>query len=166
MKRLAINEAPAHAGDDERPTWRRTLPRGRGRDVDTPEPRASGAAAADRPAPTNPVSTPAPPPATRDPDLPATRPSDLCITRLMDGDEDVLLFSFAADRPPTSDGVTAAEREILKRLLAGDSNADIAAARGRSVRTVVNQVHSLFAKFGVRSRAAFVSAYVKGRRPR
>ena len=38
------------------------------------------------------------------------------------------------------------------RVVAGRSNGEIAAARGRSVRTIANQVAAIFRKLGVGSR--------------
>jgi DNA-binding CsgD family transcriptional regulator len=48
--------------------------------------------------------------------------------------------------------LTPAEAEVLELLRAGLSNRDIAARRGRSPRTIVNQVRSIFVKLGVRGR--------------
>jgi DNA-binding NarL/FixJ family response regulator len=61
----------------------------------------------------------------------------------------VFAFPIEADEPK----LTEAEREVALHLMAGATNADIAAARGCAVRTVCNQVQSLFKKLGVRSRA-------------
>jgi DNA-binding CsgD family transcriptional regulator len=49
-------------------------------------------------------------------------------------------------------GLTRAESEVLDLVLEGRSNAEIGSARGRSPRTVANQVAALFQKLGVRSR--------------
>jgi DNA-binding CsgD family transcriptional regulator len=48
--------------------------------------------------------------------------------------------------------LTAAESEIVRELIAGRANAEIARARGRSVRTIANQVASILRKLGVSSR--------------
>lgn len=56
--------------------------------------------------------------------------------------------------PPTpAPALTAAERAVMALLLAGKSNGEIAKHRKTAVRTVANQVASLFRKFGVGSRA-------------
>lgn len=55
------------------------------------------------------------------------------------------------------DQLTAAERAIVARIVAGDSNRAIAVARGTSTRTVANQVAAIFAKLGVASRAELVA---------
>ena len=60
--------------------------------------------------------------------------------------------------------LAAAERDVLRRILRGESNAEIAAARGTAVRTVANQVSSIFHKLGVSSRGELV-AHGGGRRP-
>ncbi|MBM4780566.1 MAG: helix-turn-helix transcriptional regulator [Archangiaceae bacterium] len=49
--------------------------------------------------------------------------------------------------------LTPAEQQVLELLLSGASNADIAKKRKTAVRTVANQVASLFRKYGVGSRA-------------
>jgi DNA-binding NarL/FixJ family response regulator len=54
-------------------------------------------------------------------------------------------------------GLTPSEREVLAHLFEGLSNAGIARLRGRSVRTVANQVASIYRKLGVGSRLQLVS---------
>jgi DNA-binding NarL/FixJ family response regulator len=49
--------------------------------------------------------------------------------------------------------LTAAEREVALEALAGLSNAEIAARRQRSPRTVANQLSSIYRKLLVASRA-------------
>ncbi len=53
--------------------------------------------------------------------------------------------------------LTAAERAICQLVLEGRSNAEIAAARARSARTVANQLRSIFTKIGVASKAELVA---------
>jgi DNA-binding NarL/FixJ family response regulator len=48
--------------------------------------------------------------------------------------------------------LTRAELEIARMLRGGLSNAEIAAARGRSLRTIANQVAAILRKLGVSSR--------------
>jgi len=59
------------------------------------------------------------------------------------------LPSTAAEAPD----LTAAERDVRALILRGLANAEIARARGTSVRTVANQVAALMRKLGVGSRA-------------
>ena len=50
------------------------------------------------------------------------------------------------------DELTAAERDVAALVLEGMSNGEIAGLRGVSVRTVANQVASVFRKLGVTGR--------------
>ena len=45
-------------------------------------------------------------------------------------------------------------------MVSGDSDAEIAARRGTSVRTVSNQLAALYRKLGVRGRSELVAAVV------
>jgi DNA-binding CsgD family transcriptional regulator len=58
-------------------------------------------------------------------------------------------------RPPAarSDGVTARELDVLRRLAAGDSNAEIARDLGIAVHTVERHTGNLYRKIGARGRA-------------
>jgi len=58
---------------------------------------------------------------------------------------------------PTLESLTALERELLVWLAAGRSNAEIAALRGRSAATIRNQLHALYRKLNVKSRAKAVA---------
>jgi DNA-binding NarL/FixJ family response regulator len=68
------------------------------------------------------------------------------------GREEFVVFSFPLGLPSPPPSLTEAERSIGLELVAGHSNAVIAASRGTSVRTVANQVSTLIRKLGVRSR--------------
>lgn len=57
------------------------------------------------------------------------------------------------------DKLTAAERAVMQDLVEGRSNAEIAARRGSSVRTVAKQVASVLRKASVGSRAELVATY-------
>jgi DNA-binding NarL/FixJ family response regulator len=54
--------------------------------------------------------------------------------------------------PAPFDGLTGREREVVGRLTAGDSNAQIARRLGLSEKTVRNQLSAIFAKLGVTDR--------------
>lgn len=58
-------------------------------------------------------------------------------------------------------GVTAAELAVLALAAAGLSNAETAARRGVSPRTVANQMASIFRKLGVHSRLE-LQAWIAG----
>lgn len=63
----------------------------------------------------------------------------------------VVVFSYPIE--DAGPKLTDAERQVALRLLAGQSNAEIAEARGCAVRTICNQIQSLYRKLGVSSRA-------------
>jgi DNA-binding CsgD family transcriptional regulator len=69
--------------------------------------------------------------------------------------------------PATGEGapaeLTAAEWEIATAALEGLSNAAIAARRGRSPRTVANQLASIYRKLRVASRAELAARLLGGR---
>lgn len=54
-------------------------------------------------------------------------------------------------------GLTPAEEAVVRAALCASSDAEIARQRGRSKRTIANQLRSAFHKLGVRSRAELVS---------
>ena len=66
-------------------------------------------------------------------------------------DDDLIVFSWDAAKGPPAN-LTAAERDVLVRVVRGESNAAIASARKTSVRTVANQVASLLRKTKATSR--------------
>ena len=65
-------------------------------------------------------------------------------------DDDIVVFSWDVAHPPPQ--LTSAERAVLARVVRGESNQAIAAARKTSVRTIANQVASLLRKTGAASR--------------
>jgi DNA-binding NarL/FixJ family response regulator len=73
------------------------------------------------------------------------------------------VFSFPLPPPALPPGLSEAERAVALDLLEGRSNAAIAAARRSSVRTVANQVASLFKKLGVHSRSQLVALLARSR---
>lgn len=74
----------------------------------------------------------------------------------------VLCFSH---RGRLSKALTDAEHEVAMMLLAGFSNEAIARARRVKRATVATQVRSVFARFGVSSRAELVARLADGARP-
>lgn len=64
----------------------------------------------------------------------------------------VLVVSFPALPDSLPEDLSAAEREVLRCLLRGDSYAEIATRRRTAMRTTANQVASIFRKVGVASR--------------
>jgi DNA-binding CsgD family transcriptional regulator len=67
-------------------------------------------------------------------------------------ERNVLVMSFALLRQRVPPSLTSAERDVVRRVLGGASNAQIARARGSSPRTVANQLVSIFRKLGIFSR--------------
>ncbi len=66
-------------------------------------------------------------------------------------------MSFPLPPPAFPSSFSVAEREIAAAILAGLSNTEIAAARGTSLRTIANQVATMFRKTGARSRSQLVA---------
>ncbi len=83
----------------------------------------------------------------------AEPPAGPRVTPLAVGPERLVVLSFPVGAAPNLPALTPAERQILAAILRGMSNDEIARERGRSVRTVANQIAALFRKTGVRSRA-------------
>jgi DNA-binding CsgD family transcriptional regulator len=67
-----------------------------------------------------------------------------------------------ADRPNAS--LTEAENQVMDLACQGLSNAEIAAQRGTAVRTVANQLGSIYAKLAVASRSELIATRTRGRR--
>lgn len=83
------------------------------------------------------------------------------------GDARFVYLSLATEREtPRLDELTPAEREVALLASAGASNAEIAKARRSAVRTVANQIASIFKKLGVGSRvelAILLESRARGR---
>lgn len=95
--------------------------------------------------------------------LPLPAPRELeAYTASQDGEE-LLILSYAIDEPTPPPGLSAAERSVAMAVVRGLSNTEIARERGTSIRTVANQMHSIFTKLGVASRAE-LTRYAKGLR--
>jgi DNA-binding CsgD family transcriptional regulator len=77
-------------------------------------------------------------------------PRDLVAWRVDVGDSSVVIFEYPVETP--LDGLTAAERDVVQRALAGETNAEIARARRSSPRTIANLLASAYRKLGVSSR--------------
>ena len=78
-------------------------------------------------------------------------PRGLVVERLAGADGDLVVLTW--EQPTVElDGLTAAESDVLKRVVRGASNAEIARDRRTSPRTIANQVASLLRKTGAASR--------------
>src|SRR5258706_360202 len=71
-----------------------------------------------------------------------------------EGEMAIFTYPVAASSEPA---LTTAERAVVAAILEGKSNAQIARERARSVRTIANQVASIFKKLEVGSRAELVA---------
>jgi DNA-binding CsgD family transcriptional regulator len=83
-----------------------------------------------------------------------TVPDDLMALESDDGELVVLSFTLPVD---SAINLSSAESDVVRHILAGRSNSEIAALRRCSARTVANQIASLFRKLGVRSRLELVA---------
>jgi DNA-binding CsgD family transcriptional regulator len=83
--------------------------------------------------------------------------ADVRVTRLNVGDSEVAVVSFPFTEVAPDVELTPALRAVLRLVMAGKSNGEIASERGTSYRTVANQVRSLFIAFGVNSRGELVA---------
>jgi DNA-binding CsgD family transcriptional regulator len=72
-------------------------------------------------------------------------------------DGEVAVFSFAGVAAALPSTLSDAERAVVLGIFEGHSNAQIARARGRSIRTIANQVARAFRKLGVKSRGELVA---------
>jgi DNA-binding CsgD family transcriptional regulator len=64
---------------------------------------------------------------------------------------DTIVVSMPIVALPAS--LSTAEREVVRAVLAGRSNLEIADMRGTSAKTVGNQLHAIYRKLGVGSRS-------------
>jgi DNA-binding NarL/FixJ family response regulator len=67
------------------------------------------------------------------------------------------VLSYEERKIALPDALSKGEREVAEALLHGKSNREIANARGTAVRTVANQVASVFRRCGVASRAELIA---------
>jgi DNA-binding CsgD family transcriptional regulator len=88
----------------------------------------------------------------RDDDRNHRPPAGLRSCRIELEERDFLLLSFPLSRRELPASLTSAERDVIRLVLSGCSNAEVARARGRSPRTVANQLASIFRKLGIASR--------------
>lgn len=77
-----------------------------------------------------------------------------------DGDEYVV-FEWDGALVEAPRALTRTERELLERVLCGESNERIAKARGTKPRTVANQLASIYRKLGVCSRTELIARLVR-----
>jgi len=73
-------------------------------------------------------------------------------------DTEYLVLSYPLPALELPESLTPAEREVAMLLVRGLSSAAVAAQRGVALRTISNQIASLYAKVGVSSRIELVRA--------
>jgi DNA-binding NarL/FixJ family response regulator len=79
---------------------------------------------------------------------------------------EVVLFTFPISEPWRAGGpLTAAERGVVRAVLTGCTNTEIARTRGTSARTVANQIASAFRKLGVASRGQLAARHLDWEAP-
>ncbi|MEC7524217.1 MAG: helix-turn-helix transcriptional regulator [Myxococcota bacterium] len=90
---------------------------------------------------------------------PKAPPEDTRVTRIEHAGEELVVFSYPiAEGPPAAlveplaERLTPAQAEVAWRALEGRTNAEIAAARGTSARTVAKQLEQIYRRLGINSR--------------
>lgn len=79
------------------------------------------------------------------------------------GGETLLVLSYPIDEPDLpAQTLSPSEAEVALLAIRGLSNAQIAAHRGTSVRTVANQMASVLRKLELASRRELASRYARG----
>ena len=89
-------------------------------------------------------------------------PLDLVVYLVSIGGIDLALLTYRIQPGDRSDDLTDAEHDVLRSILAGKSNSEIAVERGTSLRTVANQAARIFRKMGVRSRTELTARWALG----
>jgi DNA-binding NarL/FixJ family response regulator len=97
-------------------------------------------------------------------DKPFRRPSGLRVEESLD-DGNTLVVSFRVPEPNWQTLLTGTETEIARDVLAGLSNAEISRKRGTAVRTIANQIASIYRKLQVRSRLELSLYALAGQHP-
>jgi len=70
--------------------------------------------------------------------------------------DDLTMLAFALPEAELPEALTIAEQEVALQVYAGASHRDIAQTRGVSVKTIGNQLESIYRKLGVSSRVELV----------
>lgn len=83
------------------------------------------------------------------------------IAEVLVGQDKLLLVSSPRLDARSLDRLTDAERDVVAHLIAGSTNADIAARRGTSVSTAATQIQSVYRKLGVSSRSELAARLLR-----
>jgi DNA-binding CsgD family transcriptional regulator len=92
-------------------------------------------------------------------------PPDFRAAELSADGRPFLVMSYELPRWEFPVALTPAERQVLLRVLDGETHEEVATARGISSRTVANQIASAFKKIGVRSRMELAAVLERGAPP-
>lgn len=79
------------------------------------------------------------------------------VTEVKVGEVRGLLIDLPVDELDLPDTLTAAEREVVQLVAQGLSNEEIGTLRGRSARTIANQLAAVYRKVGVFSRTELLA---------
>lgn len=79
-------------------------------------------------------------------------PKGLAVARFALGPDEFAWLSFELPEVALPKNLTPAEADVARAVLEGKSNQEIATQRGVSLRTIANQLQTIFRKVGVRSR--------------
>jgi DNA-binding NarL/FixJ family response regulator len=83
-------------------------------------------------------------------------PKGLEVTTFELGGDEYATFSFPVPALRVPDGLSYAEQAVVRAVLEGKSNAEIAKGRGTSPNTVANQLRSIYSKLRVTCRIELV----------
>lgn len=83
-------------------------------------------------------------------------------TRLTWVADDLVLLDFPVPEAVVPPGLTPAEQAVARLLFHGATSTEIADARSVSVKTIGNQLESIYRKLGVSSRAELVLLLKRG----
>lgn len=86
------------------------------------------------------------------------QPRGLLALRFNVSGEEYVVFEMPTSTVDLPDELSKAEKAVARAAIAGKSNAQIASERETSLRTVANQLRSVYAKLGVSSRLALARA--------
>ncbi len=90
-------------------------------------------------------------------DLSSTPPTGLRVAELHSDGQIFLVFSHPTTDLPVPECLASGEADVVRRILRGQSSEEIARARGTALRTVANQLASIYRKLGVRGRLELAS---------
>jgi DNA-binding CsgD family transcriptional regulator len=78
------------------------------------------------------------------------------------GGDEYALLAFELPEIAVPAGLSPAEREVVLAVAAGQSNAEIAKARGTSANTVANQLRSIYGKLKISNRIELIRLCARG----